>query len=71
MLVAGEFVDIESDKLFLNFPAVHLSLILWVHLASDCSQIVPDTPESVFHYGAVHILRQPGEGGCLANADHC
>ena len=34
---AGEFGDVESDKLLLNFPSVNFGRILWVHITSDLS----------------------------------
>ena len=45
---AGEFGDVESDKLLLNFPSVNFGCILLVHITSDLSQNFPNTPESMF-----------------------
>ena len=54
-VIAGEFGDVESDKLFLNFPIINFARILWVHITSDLSQILADTPEFFGHMTFLRI----------------
>ena len=54
-MITGESGDVELDKLPLNFSAINSGRILWNHLTSDPSQIVPYTPESVLCFKWVKI----------------
>ena len=60
-MITGESGDVVLDKLPLKFSVINSGRILWIHLTSDPSQIVTDTPESVVcvkwvKIGILHIL---------------
>ena len=43
-MVGQKLFAVVLDKLLLDLPVVNSGSILWVHVASDPSKIVPHTP---------------------------